>query len=57
MSSISSVTAPFTAGATHSTRPAPRDGAAERAEQKSAPPAPPAAPQSPVSSKRLDIRV
>ena len=57
MNSISRATAFFAAGATHSTRPAPRDGAAERADQKSAPPAPPAAPQSPVSSKRLDIRV
>jgi hypothetical protein len=57
MSSISSVTAPFTAGATHSIRPAPRDSSAERADQKSAPPAPPAAPESPVSSRRLDIRV
>ena len=57
MSSISGVSPPFMAGATHSTRPMPRDTAAERADAKAAPPAPPTAPQSPVSSKRLDIRV
>ena len=57
MTSISGITPPYAAGATHSTRPAARDTAAERADAKAAPPAPPAAPQSPVSSKRLDIQV